>query len=88
MGIMALPLGVINPSRRKKFIQALNKAGVETREFFPCLANQPSFKSFMKPYDYPQANEFEKGWFYIPCHQFLKKKDPKLIANIINKVKL
>lgn len=86
--IMSLPLGVKKAENRIKFLEALRKVGVETREMFPCLANQPSLKNANDSYQYVRSNDLEHRYFYIPLHQYLTDEQKKLMIKTINKVKI
>lgn len=62
----------------------LKDANIETRDIFPCLANQEAFKDFYKKENYPVADELEKRIFYIGCHQYLTEEQKEHIVNVLN----
>jgi len=82
------PLGYAfkcNSEAYKNYVCAhLKDAGIETRDIFPCLANQEAFKHMFKSKDYPIADELEKRIFYIGCHQYLTEEEKKLIVETLN----
>ncbi len=77
---LAYPLVIKNPKliSRQKFCQKLEKAGIETRPFFPCIpTQQPAYKHLKNKYQkkLPNAEYIGANGFYIGCHQYLKKID-------------
>jgi len=88
---LCYPLG-IRKGRRADFIEALTKAGIESRTMFPCLANQAAYSGYdltnQGNFTFDNANIFEKNYFYITCNQSLTDKEIEYIAETLNKVKL
>lgn len=71
----------------KDYVCAILKDnGIETRDIFPCLANQEAFKHLFDNKDYPVADYLEKRIFYIGCHQYLTIEDKEKIVEILNKL--
>lgn len=87
----AYPLVIKKPNliARHKFCQSLEKLGVETRPFFPCIpTQQPAYKHLKKRYQekLPNAEYVGANGFYIGCHQYLKKADLEYIIKIFTKL--
>jgi dTDP-4-amino-4,6-dideoxygalactose transaminase len=62
----------------------LNSNDIETRDIFPCLANQVAYKGKYNSKNFPIANRLEKTIFYVGIHQFMSKEDLKKIVDVIN----
>ena len=77
---LAYPLVIRKPEliSRKELCQKLEKLGIETRPFFPCIpTQQPAYKHLKNKYQkkLPNAEYIGANGFYIGCHQYLKKID-------------
>lgn len=83
MGIDKKYHGVL---QRDKVLEKLNLAGVETREMFPNIANQRAFKSLFEAKNFPVANMFEKEWFYVGSHHYLKEEQLDIVVKVINSI--
>ena len=71
----------------KKVMEQLRKKGIETRNFFWPLHQQPILKKmgYFKNSKYPNAEFLSKNGFYIPSGLSLSRKDQKyVIKNLIN----
>ena len=68
-------------------MEQLRKKGIETRNFFWPLHQQPILKKmgYFKNSKYPNAEFLSKNGFYIPSGLSLSRKDQKyVIKNLIN----
>jgi dTDP-4-amino-4,6-dideoxygalactose transaminase len=61
----------------------LNDNGVETRDMFPCLANQIAYKGMFDVKKYPVADRLEKTIFYVGVHQYLTHADKLKIVKLL-----
>lgn len=68
---------------RRYICKILNKHGIETRNMFPCLANQKAFKDMYNK-RYKVSENIERVVFYIGCHQYLSKDDLKKMIFYLN----
>lgn len=90
-------IGVKDKGKKAAYLKALNDKGIETRDFFPCLANQEAYAAYnfsgketiggeeRVKWLYPKANYYEQNYFYITCHQSLTEEEIKEIAKTLNK---
>lgn len=87
----AYPLVIRKPelASREELCRRLEKFGIETRPFFPCIpTRQPAYKHLKKRYQrkLPNAEYLSANGFYLGCHQYLKKADLKYIIKTFKKV--
>ena len=80
---LGYPIQADTEEYRDEICKKLNDAGIETRNIFPCLANQECYDGLSSE-SYPVANDIEKRVFYIGCHQYMTKKDVKKVLKVIN----
>lgn len=67
---------------KKPLTEFLEKNGIETREMLP-LINQPCYKGWWNPEDYPRAQVVDDCGFYVGCHQDLTEDDLNYIVRKI-----
>ena len=78
---------LINKGSKKKIINHLKLKGIETRDFFVGMHNQPvlrKMKIIKKNDIFPISDYMEKKGFYIPSGPNISKKEIKFVANAIN----
>lgn len=78
---MMYPIMVMDGDK-EKLTQHLEENGIETREMLP-LINQPCYKGWWNPQDYPRAQKVDECGFYVGCHQDLTEDDLTYIAEKI-----
>ena len=81
---LGYPIKAKDEKYRNYICQKLNDGGVETRNMFPCLANQKAYNNSFYSEFYPKANHLEKTMFYIGVHTLLSDEDKKKMVDIIN----
>ncbi|MDP2672018.1 MAG: DegT/DnrJ/EryC1/StrS family aminotransferase [Candidatus Daviesbacteria bacterium] len=85
---LGFPIKAITKDYRDKVINKLTNEGIETREMFPCLANQEAyhlmFDQGVLNLKLPVSQDSERRCFYIPCHQYLTDKQVDNIIAVIN----
>lgn len=81
---LGYPIDAKTEEYRNKVCKALNDNGIETRNIFPNLANQPFLEGLFRAENYPVANEFEKRVFYIGVHQHLTEGEKQKIVSVLN----
>lgn len=78
---------LIKNNLKKKLVNHLKKKGIETRDFFVSMQNQPILKELkiLKKKDkFPIANHLEKSGIYIPSGPDISKKHIHFISKTIN----
>jgi perosamine synthetase len=82
---------VIHPSAcipRDKFLQYLERNGIETRYMLPLLSQPVYQKMFPRMLSiYPQAKRLDEHGFFIGCHQGLTNEDIHYVSKIIHEYK-
>lgn len=81
---LGYPIKAKTEEIKKEITSKLKEEGIETRNIFPCLANQKAYEGRFNTNDYPVANKMEKLIFYIGVHQFLKRGDLNKIVKVLN----
>lgn len=83
---MLYPIVVKNIISRKKLIEHLEIAGIETRYLMP-LINQPIYRKIFGDIekDFPVAKYLNRNGFIIGCHQDLTRTDLDYIVGIFDK---
>jgi dTDP-4-amino-4,6-dideoxygalactose transaminase len=71
---------------KNEVCKILNDNGIETRDMFPCLANQIAYKGMFDVKKYPVADRLEKSIFYVGVHQYLTKSDKEKVVRILNDI--
>jgi len=80
---LGFPISADNKAYKDIIRTILHANGIETRDMFPCLANQPAYKGKFKG-TYIWSQIIEDECFYIPCHQYLSEDDLKKIVKVLN----
>ncbi|MBU4348871.1 DegT/DnrJ/EryC1/StrS family aminotransferase [bacterium] len=74
---------------RKILRKKLEKNGIESRAFFPCIpTQQPAYNYLKEKYNdkLPNAEYLGENAFYIGCHQYLTDKDITYIIETFEKI--
>lgn len=72
---------VLEQGDKWHLINFLEDAGIETREMLP-LTNQPAYREWLDPDDYPEAKFVNEQGFYIGCHQYLSDTQLEYIGAV------
>ena len=75
------------PGKRTSVRDALEQAGVETRDIVQIL-HQPCYSGMWNPEDYPHANRISRDCLLVPCHQKVSQGDVELIVDVASKASL
>lgn len=76
------------PLTRDQFVEALKKQGVETRNFFIPMHQQPAFKKLglFKKERYPAAERLSKQGLYLPSGLGNTEAEIKKVCQVIKKI--
>lgn len=71
---------------KKEAIRLLNKNGMESRDFFIPVHNQPIYKDVFKKIDFPSADYFAAHGLLLPSFHTLSERDVIRISRLLNKI--
>jgi dTDP-4-amino-4,6-dideoxygalactose transaminase len=76
--------GIVTKSTNKwPLVTFLENRGIETRDLLP-IVNQPAYKDWINPGDFPVSDKLVRSGFYIGCHQGMSEEDVDYIISTVD----